>query len=495
MSDLASAGWKMPVARWHQTVPLPPVHSPVTPTGQIRRGARWKMRAIQQRMVATLKPGSRDVPNVRDWMFQPCTFMAWLLIETPDELPRRFRLGKLDAGFGRARTNAVPLADTKCSSFHCVIRQATSERWALADAGSRNGTYLNGVKLDEEHALKDGDEVIIGQTRMRFSMTEPSARFEQVINPDHHQEEFETIREAQSGDDNPRATQSLNLPDLHSPGPLEPTALDMEVGVGRETRDDRADRAERDIRRGGLAGSSDTSVQIAGNQLRPDPAGPAADQTENISLRDLSKMVPVSGRLSAVQPATRHASTFSMVGALMLAFLLGGGLVLTVLAVYPLQRGGGASTAPAIDPALRASLQNLDGRLDDLEVKLSTSMSALSGRQQAEAMLLLDRLSVLDDSQQRVSAETREALQRLSRLNEWIDRLATRLGTIDGGTTVAGEVAALRVQLSLIQLELANLSSQVQAGTFAPGTNMSQVANANDVDPADNNVAAGNNER
>jgi pSer/pThr/pTyr-binding forkhead associated (FHA) protein len=41
--------------------------------------------------------------------------------------------------------------------------------WCLKDLGSRNGTYVNGERLLGERVLKHGDEVHIGNARLRFN--------------------------------------------------------------------------------------------------------------------------------------------------------------------------------------------------------------------------------------------------------------------------------------------------------------------------------------
>lgn len=423
--------------------------------------------------------------------------MAWLLIEAPDEPPRRFRLGKLDAGFGRARTNAVPIADTKCSSFHCVIRQTGEDRWVLNDAGSRNGTYANGVRLDADHTLKDGDEIIIGQTRMRFSLAEPSARFQQVINPDHHDEES-SVREAQPAGEpdttDPRATQTIALPDLEkSPTAALPTVEDLDTAVRAAAAAPASAGAAGGSR---SATTSDTSVQIIAGAVSS-----LADKTENMNLRELTDMVR-SGRqsTSAGGDGTRRRM-LSTAGALLLAFVLGGGMVLAAVLVYPLTPGARATSAgdtPAtlrdlpLSPQLAGSLTRLDQRLDEIEQRLGASITAVTGRQAAESTLLLDRLADLGDTQARVSAETREALQRLTRLNEWVDRLAARVGNLDGGASVASEVAALRAQLVLVQHELTALSNRFMWDNHAGAVGNSVVANESETAP-DNAVVSNNN--
>ncbi len=70
---------------------------------------------------------------------------------------------------GRTEANDVALPDAKVSRRHAVIhRQGPSELW-LADLGSRNGTFLNGNKIQVPTPLSDQDRVEIGPFRLVFS--------------------------------------------------------------------------------------------------------------------------------------------------------------------------------------------------------------------------------------------------------------------------------------------------------------------------------------
>lgn len=101
--------------------------------------------------------------------------MAWLLIETPDGKFRRYQLSDTDSSFGRAKSNAVALDDTKCSSFHCVVKRGKNGQFCLCDNGSRNGTLINGTLIEANSCdLHDGDIVTVGRTTMRFSHDEPA---------------------------------------------------------------------------------------------------------------------------------------------------------------------------------------------------------------------------------------------------------------------------------------------------------------------------------
>lgn len=58
-------------------------------------------------------------------------------------------------------------ADDAISSLHAVIENYGAG-WAIRDLGSRNGTQVNGERLLAERALRAGDELRMGDTRLIF---------------------------------------------------------------------------------------------------------------------------------------------------------------------------------------------------------------------------------------------------------------------------------------------------------------------------------------
>src|SRR5579862_7715023 len=68
---------------------------------------------------------------------------------------------------GRSRDCDLPLDEPLASRQHVEITQDKRGFW-IRDFNSRNGTSLNGKKLAELSPLKDGDEIAIGGTRLKF---------------------------------------------------------------------------------------------------------------------------------------------------------------------------------------------------------------------------------------------------------------------------------------------------------------------------------------
>ncbi len=76
------------------------------------------------------------------------------------------RLGDV-VWFGRSEDSTVQLNDVLVSGKHCAIRRQGRE-YQLEDAGSTNGTVLNGHRLREGRVLRPGDRIGIGTTLIEF---------------------------------------------------------------------------------------------------------------------------------------------------------------------------------------------------------------------------------------------------------------------------------------------------------------------------------------
>ncbi len=82
---------------------------------------------------------------------------------------------------GRSTTATVKLTDREVSRKHSQIDRE-GEDWVLRDLGSSNGTFLNGKRIFAPTRLKDGDEVLIGTSKMEFRTSAgPSARNAEIV--------------------------------------------------------------------------------------------------------------------------------------------------------------------------------------------------------------------------------------------------------------------------------------------------------------------------
>jgi pSer/pThr/pTyr-binding forkhead associated (FHA) protein len=82
------------------------------------------------------------------------------------ESERSHPLSRIRTLIGRGPDADILLNDRKASRRHASIFYSGRE-FRIRDEGSANGTLLNGSKVIE-YVIRDGDEVVIGSTVMRF---------------------------------------------------------------------------------------------------------------------------------------------------------------------------------------------------------------------------------------------------------------------------------------------------------------------------------------
>ena len=70
--------------------------------------------------------------------------------------------------FGRDDLAHFQITDVLTSRRHCELRWETDQGWLLVDLGSRNGTVLNGKRLEQPQALKDHDALRVGGQHLTF---------------------------------------------------------------------------------------------------------------------------------------------------------------------------------------------------------------------------------------------------------------------------------------------------------------------------------------
>ncbi|MEO8216311.1 MAG: SpoIIE family protein phosphatase [Acidobacteriota bacterium] len=92
---------------------------------------------------------------------------AELTVFCPLVSPARHVLPHENITLGRAAECTIPIKDRYLSRKHAELVPGDGN-WVLKDCGSANGTYLNGVRLDRESALKSGDRIKMGDTELVF---------------------------------------------------------------------------------------------------------------------------------------------------------------------------------------------------------------------------------------------------------------------------------------------------------------------------------------
>jgi len=85
-----------------------------------------------------------------------------LVLPTGDRIP----LSEATVTIGRRPESTIVLGDPNVSRAHAEVRPHGTG-FLLVDLGSTNGSRVNGVRVSNQ-ALDDGDELMFGNTRIRF---------------------------------------------------------------------------------------------------------------------------------------------------------------------------------------------------------------------------------------------------------------------------------------------------------------------------------------
>jgi two-component system, NtrC family, response regulator HydG len=105
---------------------------------------------------------------------------AYFLVTRGSDLDQRFSLDpSIENKLGRGLGCQVLIGDPLSSRVHATVR-VQSGQWILTDAGSRNGTLVNGSKVDEA-VLVVGSKVQIGATELVFCEESTDSRSDLTI--------------------------------------------------------------------------------------------------------------------------------------------------------------------------------------------------------------------------------------------------------------------------------------------------------------------------
>ena len=78
---------------------------------------------------------------------------------------------KVQMSIGRSSRNDICICDRFASRFHAELKCEGGQVF-LSDAGSANGTYLNGQRVSAPMPLRPGDLIHIGETEIEYSYGE-----------------------------------------------------------------------------------------------------------------------------------------------------------------------------------------------------------------------------------------------------------------------------------------------------------------------------------
>lgn len=106
------------------------------------------------------------------------------LVFNVEKVPGRKNAFSMGVTVGRVETNDIQLDDSSVSRFHAFFQlDARLAAWFLSDADSKNGTYVDGIRLtkNEKVRLRDGAALRFGDTAMKFLFAESIATYVDAI--------------------------------------------------------------------------------------------------------------------------------------------------------------------------------------------------------------------------------------------------------------------------------------------------------------------------
>lgn len=92
-----------------------------------------------------------------------------LIVRTPDGKSRTAPLTRDRISIGRAAGNDLPYPDDVGLSRQHLVFERRGKEWCVCDAGSKNGTFLNGVRIAQPAILRPGDRISAGHLSIEFT--------------------------------------------------------------------------------------------------------------------------------------------------------------------------------------------------------------------------------------------------------------------------------------------------------------------------------------
>ncbi|WP_321472964.1 SpoIIE family protein phosphatase [uncultured Paludibaculum sp.] len=99
--------------------------------------------------------------------------MSELAITAPDGSVRTVALDRGHLSLGRSGDNNLPFPEDDSLSRHHLLFEPSRDQWSVTDLGSKNGTFVNGVRVTGRHPLHPGDVISAGRVRLQFRAAGP----------------------------------------------------------------------------------------------------------------------------------------------------------------------------------------------------------------------------------------------------------------------------------------------------------------------------------
>jgi sigma-B regulation protein RsbU (phosphoserine phosphatase) len=92
-----------------------------------------------------------------------------LLIHTPDGKTRTLALDRDRFTLGRSSANELCYSEDAGLSRQHLVLERTAEGWTVRDLTSKNGTFVNGNRIEDAHRLGPSDRITAGHLTMEFA--------------------------------------------------------------------------------------------------------------------------------------------------------------------------------------------------------------------------------------------------------------------------------------------------------------------------------------
>jgi serine phosphatase RsbU (regulator of sigma subunit) len=92
-----------------------------------------------------------------------------LLIHTPDGKTRTLALDQERYTLGRSSANELCYADDAGLSRQHMVLEKNGDAWTVQDLNSKNGTFVNGVRIDTARPLGPNDRITAGHLTLEFA--------------------------------------------------------------------------------------------------------------------------------------------------------------------------------------------------------------------------------------------------------------------------------------------------------------------------------------
>jgi hypothetical protein len=158
--------------------------------------------------------------------------LASLLVRTGEQKGRRLPINAAGVTIGRADYNDIILTDPSVSSDHATLRRRDG-LWSLIDAGSMNGTFVDGEPATDETPLVPGASLRFGDVTVLFEPYDEPARPTSSPAPSSSASAAAAPFDVPSAGSIPIDARSVAEPaaPVREPTPREPVASDGGRGV------------------------------------------------------------------------------------------------------------------------------------------------------------------------------------------------------------------------------------------------------------------------